>query len=135
MLHLALGTTLVLMGMPLVASAATVSLFTGGDVGGGPESEGQFLYGLGAGNLSGDGVPATGGVPQPSIQLHPVPAPINSYRLLAMSMDDDGYIWTGSIHGQLHRYDPRTGSIETKSMPAGANVLSASIAADEKVDQ
>jgi hypothetical protein len=29
---------------------------------------------------------------QPKLALHTVPLPVNSYRLLAMSMDDDGFI-------------------------------------------
>ena len=45
------------------------------------------------------------------LQLHTVSVPIKSYRLLSMSMDDDGFIWVGSIHQTFHRYDPRKGTI------------------------
>jgi hypothetical protein len=51
------------------------------------------------------------------LELHVVPVPIKSYRLLAMSQDDDGFIWAGSIHRVLHRYDPRTGAAETIPLP------------------
>jgi len=54
---------------------------------------------------------------EPAIHLHVVPVPIKSYRLLAMSMDADGFIWCGSIHRVVHRYDPRTAAIETIKMP------------------
>jgi len=66
------------------------------------------------------------------IELHVVPVPIKSYRLLAMSMDDDGSVWAGSIHRVLHRYDPRTGSVETIKLPYDAVVCSC-ICAGEKV--
>ena len=51
------------------------------------------------------------------LELHTVPTPAKSYRLLAMSMDDAGFIWTGSIHRVIHRYDPRTGAMEDFPMP------------------
>src|SRR5437763_549886 len=51
------------------------------------------------------------------LELHVVPVPIKSYRLLAMSLDNDGFIWTGSIHRVIHRYDPRTGAVETVPLP------------------
>ncbi|GEM_PF-3360102 len=51
------------------------------------------------------------------LDLHIVPTPIKSYRLLSMSMDDDGFIWTGSIHRVVHRYDPRTGKVESIPLP------------------
>src|SRR6266446_4237062 len=54
---------------------------------------------------------------QSKLALHVVPTPIKSYRLLAMSMDDDGFIWAGSIHKGVHRYDPRMGKIEDFPMP------------------
>src|SRR5690606_42161382 len=40
------------------------------------------------------------------LELTAVPVPLNSYRLLAMTRDEDGFIWTGSIHRTIHRYDP-----------------------------
>jgi len=51
------------------------------------------------------------------MKLYVVPTDIRSYRLLGMSMDEDGYIWAGAIHGRIHRYDPRTGSVETLKLP------------------
>ncbi len=51
------------------------------------------------------------------MQLYIVPTPIKSYRLLGMTMDEDGFIWAGAIHGYIHRYDPRTGSVETFTLP------------------
>jgi hypothetical protein len=41
-----------------------------------------------------------------------------------MSMDADGFIWTGSIHQSIHRYDPRTGNVETVSLPVKATANS-----------
>src|SRR5687768_4725929 len=67
-----------------------------------------------------------------AITLHSVPVALKSYRLLAMSMDDEGYIWCGSIHRAVHRYDPRTGTIETIALPYDANV-SACICVGRKV--
>jgi hypothetical protein len=58
------------------------------------------------------------------IRLHVVPTPVKSYRLLSMSMDDDGFIWAGAIHRVLHRYDPRTGEVETIPLPFDAVVCS-----------
>jgi hypothetical protein len=55
--------------------------------------------------------------PAEELALHVVPTPIKSYRLLAMSMDDDGFIWAGAIHHAIHRYDPRTGQVETVELP------------------
>ncbi len=46
-------------------------------------------------------------------RIHVVHLPIHSYRLLAMSMDENGDIWFGSIHHVVHRYNPRTGAVET----------------------
>lgn len=66
------------------------------------------------------------------LQLNVVPTPIKSYRLLAMSMDDDGYIWCGSIHRVVHRYDPRTGTVKTLEMPADSSASSC-ICAGKKV--
>jgi hypothetical protein len=62
-------------------------------------------------------LPAFAAEPRPAIDLHVVPTPIKSYRLLAMSMDADGFIWTGSIHRVVHQYDPRTGVVEDIKMP------------------
>ena len=67
------------------------------------------------------------------LQMHVVPLDgVKSYRLLSMSVDDDGFIWVGSIHNVIHRYDPRTGSIETIPMPFKAATASC-IAAGRKV--
>ena len=59
----------------------------------------------------------TGQPDQAKLQLHSVPVPVNSYRLLAMSMDEDGFIWAGSVHKVVHRYDPRTGKVENLDVP------------------
>lgn len=60
------------------------------------------------------GVPAGNGqLPQ----MYVVHLPIHSYRLLAMAMDDNGDIWFGSIHHVVHRYNPRTGAVETIPLP------------------
>ncbi len=53
-------------------------------------------------------------------RLHIVPTPIRSYRLLSMSRDEDGFLWAGSIHRAVHRYDPRTGEVETIKLPYDA---------------
>jgi len=37
-----------------------------------------------------------------------------------MSMDRDGFIWAGSIHRTIHRYDPRTGAVESVPLPDNA---------------
>src|SRR5688572_2333980 len=58
------------------------------------------------------------------MQLHIVPVPVRSYRLLSMTMDDDGSIWVGSTHRVIHRYDPRTGSVESVPLPYDANASS-----------
>src|SRR3954467_12269978 len=60
-----------------------------------------------------------GGLP-----LHLVPTPITSYRLLAMTMDDDGFIWCGSIHRVVHRYDPRRGEVKTIQLPYDSSASS-----------
>jgi hypothetical protein len=54
------------------------------------------------------------------LELHVVPVPVRSYRLLTMSMDGDGFIWAGSIHRTIHRYDPRTGAVESIPLPYDA---------------
>src|SRR5438552_2251073 len=61
---------------------------------------------------------------QPKLDLHVVPTPIKSYRLLSMSMDDDGFIWAGAIHKVVHRYDPRAGKVEDVAMPYQATASS-----------
>src|SRR5687768_10832977 len=66
------------------------------------------------------GLDAAAGLAQEELGLHVVQAPIKSHRLLAMSMDDDGHIWTGSIHNVVHRYDPRTGTVEDVPLPCQA---------------
>jgi hypothetical protein len=58
------------------------------------------------------------------LELHVVTTPIKSYRLLAMSMDDDGFIWCGSIHRVVHRYDPLNGKVETIAMPYDSSASS-----------
>jgi streptogramin lyase len=50
-------------------------------------------------------------------RMYVVHLPIHSYRLLAMSMDDNGDIWFGSIHHVVHRYNPRTGAVDTIPLP------------------
>lgn len=57
---------------------------------------------------------------------------MKSYRLLAMDRDEDGYVWAGSVHHSIHRYDPRTGEIKTVALPAKATA-SACICAGGKV--
>ena len=67
------------------------------------------------------------------LKLHVVPLDgVSSYRLLWMSMDDEGFIWVGSIHRVIHRYDPRTGSIETIKLPFDSTTSSC-ICAGRKV--
>jgi len=51
------------------------------------------------------------------LKLHMVRLPIQSYRLLAMAMDEDGDNWFGSIHHVIHRYTPSTGAVETIPLP------------------
>jgi hypothetical protein len=69
-------------------------------------------------------VPALLAVETEQPKLHVVPTPIKSYRLLSMTMDDDGFIWCGSIHRVVHRYDPRTGDVETIKMPYDSSASS-----------
>jgi streptogramin lyase len=76
-----------------------------------------FALLLGNGSLHAE---TTGSI----LDLVTVETGINSYRLLAMSMDADGCIWAGSIHHVLHRFDPRTGKVENIPLPAGGNVSS-----------
>jgi hypothetical protein len=58
------------------------------------------------------------------LTFHTVPLPVSSYRLLSMSMDDQGFIWTGSIHRVIHRYDPRNGRVTTIPLPFDASAAS-----------
>lgn len=51
------------------------------------------------------------------LTLHPVPIPTQSPRLLGMSMDDDGFIWLGSTHRKIYRYDPRTAALDEIPLP------------------
>ena len=59
-----------------------------------------------------------------AIELHVVPIPVKSPRLLGMSMDDDGFIWLGSTHRArlplrpAHRRDRRRSSCRTTRPPA-----------------
>jgi hypothetical protein len=78
------------------------------------------------------GLAQAGEQPKAKLDLHVVPTPIKSYRLLAMSMDDDGFIWAGAIHKVVHRYDPRTGKVEDFTMPFPATA-SACICVGKKV--
>jgi hypothetical protein len=70
--------------------------------------------------------------PPDKLTLHVVPTPLKSYRLLAMDRDDDGFIWAGSIHQSIHRYDPRTGEVRTIALPAKATA-SACLCVGDKV--
>jgi streptogramin lyase len=70
--------------------------------------------------------------PQGQMRLHVVPTTLKSYRLLAMSKDEAGFIWAGSIHQAIHRYDPRTGKVETIPLPCKATA-SACICVGDKV--
>src|SRR6185437_818117 len=54
---------------------------------------------------------------QSAMRMYVVHLPIHSYRLLAMAMDRNGDIWFGSIHHVVHRYNPRTGTVETIPLP------------------
>src|SRR5438270_2673600 len=78
------------------------------------------------------GLAHAGDQPQRKLDLHVVPTPIKSYRLLAMSMDDDGFIWAGSIHKLVHRYDPCTSKAEDIPLPFQATA-SACICVGKKV--
>jgi hypothetical protein len=65
-------------------------------------------------------------------KLHVVPTPVVSYRLLSMSRDQDGFIWAGSIHQAIHRYDPWTGEVKSIPLPS-KSTASACLCAGEKV--
>jgi streptogramin lyase len=54
--------------------------------------------------------------------LHPVPLPVQSPRLLGMSMDEDGFIWLGSTHRTVYRYDPRAGAVEEVKLPYDSSI-------------
>ena len=58
------------------------------------------------------------------LTLHAVPLPVHSYRLLNMTMDEAGNIWTGSIHQLIHRYDPLHGTLESIPLPYRAAAAS-----------
>ena len=73
-----------------------------------------------------------GNEPGQKLDLRMVPLPVNSYRLLAMSMDDDGFIWAGSIHRMVHRYASHTGKVENIELPYQATA-SACICVGKKV--
>jgi streptogramin lyase len=62
--------------------------------------------------------------PPRKLELHIVATPVKSYRLLAMSMDSDGFIWAGSIHQAIHRYDPRSGNVESVPLPVKSTASS-----------
>ena len=64
--------------------------------------------------------------PPRKLDLHVVPTPVKSYRLLAMDRDEDGFVWAGSIH------HPGTGEVKTVPLPAKATA-SACICAGGKV--
>jgi hypothetical protein len=49
--------------------------------------------------------------------FHTVSLPVQSPRLLGMSMDEDGFIWVGSTHRTVYCYDPRTGFMEEIRLP------------------
>jgi hypothetical protein len=72
-------------------------------------------------------------LPGPSpLTLHGVRVPVQSYRLLAMSRDESGGIWAGSIHRSLHAYDPPTGRVQTIPLPYDATA-SACLCVGQKV--
>ena len=68
----------------------------------------------------------------PELTLHVVPTPVKSYRLLATDRDGDGFVWAGSVHHAIHRYDPARGAVKTVDLPAKATA-SACVCAGEKV--
>ncbi len=70
--------------------------------------------------------------PPQKLDLHVVPIPVKSYRLLAMDRDEDGYVWAGSVHHSIHRYDPASGEVKTVNLPA-KSTASACICAGVKV--
>jgi hypothetical protein len=53
----------------------------------------------------------------PSLQLHPVRLPFESPRPLGMDLDADGFLWFGSTHRVVYRYDPRRGTAEQIKLP------------------
>jgi hypothetical protein len=70
--------------------------------------------------------------PAAPLELHVVPLPVKSPRLLGMSMDDDGGIWLGSTHRLVYRYDPRTGAAEEIKLPYDSSTSQA-VCVGEKV--
>jgi hypothetical protein len=71
-------------------------------------------------------------VAESAMKMHIVPIPIQSYRLLSMSMDDEGFIWVGSTRSVMLRYDPRSGEIDKLALPYDMTV-SSSLCAGKKV--
>lgn len=70
--------------------------------------------------------------PSRKLDLHVVPTAVQSYRLLAMDRDKYGFIWAGSVHHAVRRYDPRMGEVKTVALPAKATA-SACICVGQKV--
>src|ERR1043165_4120315 len=66
------------------------------------------------------------------LQMHIVPISVQSYRLLEMTMDNDGFIWVGSARSVMLRYDPRSGQIEKVPLPFDLTV-SSSLCVGKKV--
>ncbi len=56
----------------------------------------------------------------PAASLQAVPVPVKSYRLLSMDRDEDCFVWAGSIHRSIHRYDPKHGTVDTFVLPYDA---------------
>jgi sugar lactone lactonase YvrE len=62
-------------------------------------------------------------LPEPgSPEFHRVRLPVQSPRLLGMSMDAEGDIWLGSTHRRLYRYRPQTGVIEEIGLPFDSSI-------------
>jgi hypothetical protein len=68
-----------------------------------------------------------------AVELNIIPIPIQSYRLLDMSMDDEGFVWFGSTHQVLHRYGPRTGQVENFPVPYETPAINNCSCVDSKV--
>lgn len=58
------------------------------------------------------------------MQMHIIPIPVRSYRLMEMNMDDEGFLWVGSTRSVMLRYDPRSGQIEKIPLPYAITVSS-----------
>src|SRR5829696_2401986 len=65
------------------------------------------------------------------VELHVVPIPAKSPRLLGMSMDADGFIWLGSTHRLVYRYDPRTGATQEIKLPYDSSTSQAICVGDK----